>query len=161
MSWRRRSELYTRLRHPGLDPGSRFFSGDTREESGMPDQVRHDGLLRGGNGLIQDWETWLVEDAGHSIIEKKASVGLDSLSPAERLTYCLWVTDYSMRNAGDLQTASDLYPAFQVEAANLARNLHLQMTSEIFQMETAELESSYFNRFDAVCAEVSRALTAT
>ena len=47
-----------------------------------------------------DNETWVVE-AGDTVIQKKASCGIERLSPWERLVYCLWVADYGMRNAGD------------------------------------------------------------
>ena len=33
-------------RHPGLEPGSRFFSRRQKGRSGMPDRVRHDEALR-------------------------------------------------------------------------------------------------------------------
>ena len=49
-----------------------------------------------------------------------------ALSPVERLVYCLWVADYGMRNAGDLDTARDLYPDFQREAVELARELGME-----------------------------------
>ena len=48
-------------------------------------------------------ETWLV-GAGDAVITKNA--GGVSLSPVERLVYCLWVADYGMRNAGDLDAAA-------------------------------------------------------
>ena len=50
-------------------------------------------------------ETWLIE-AGDEVIQKMAASGSDGLSLWERLVYCLWVADYGMRNAGDLDTAS-------------------------------------------------------
>ena len=103
-----------------------------------------------------DWETWLVEDAGHSVIEKMATN--DALSAAEKLTYCLWVADYGMRNAGDLATAADLYPPFHNEAAELAAVLQLPRTTSAFGLPLEELERSYFERFDEVCEEISRAL---
>ncbi|WP_332770517.1 hypothetical protein [Phenylobacterium sp.] len=49
-----------------------------------------------------DNETWLI-DTGHDVIEKKAATGPASLNPRERLIYCLWVADYGMKNAGDLE----------------------------------------------------------
>lgn len=35
------------------------------------------------------------------------------LTPLDELIYCLWVTGYGMRNAGDLDAARDLYKPFQ------------------------------------------------
>ena len=107
-----------------------------------------------------DWETWLVEDAD-CVIEKKVSLGVEALSPAERLFYCLWVADYGMNNAGDLVTAADLYPTFQSEAAVLARQLGLHATRVAFELPTQELEDSYFERFDEVCREVANALASS
>jgi hypothetical protein len=59
-----------------------------------------------------DNETWLVE-TGDEIIQKKADSGAESLTPWQRLVYCLWVADYGMRNAGDLDTAKEIYSDFQ------------------------------------------------
>ena len=105
-----------------------------------------------------DWETWLLEDAGHPIIEKMTERGIDALSPVERLTYCMWVADYGMRNAGDLETAADLYPQFKLEAAEIAASLQLSKTTEAFHLTDAELERAYFDRFDELCTEISEAL---
>jgi hypothetical protein len=69
-----------------------------------------------------DNETWLIK-AGDAIIKKKARSGRANLTPSENLVYCLWVADYGMSNAGDLDTASDLHQAFQVEARRLAKEL--------------------------------------
>jgi len=100
-----------------------------------------------------DNETWMV-DAGATIIQKKAHSGLDSLTPWERLVYCLWVADYGMRNAGDLETASEFYDQFQVEAQRVAKNLSLQLTHEAFSLSKAALEREYFERFDHICHEI-------
>ncbi|MDB5677358.1 hypothetical protein [Sphingomonas bacterium] len=105
-----------------------------------------------------DWESWLLEDAGDPIIEKKADQGPDTLTPAEQLTYCLWVADYGMRNAGDLETAADLYPPFKMEAAEIAARLGLSKTSEAFNLSDDDLQQTYFDRFDGMCAEISEAL---
>ncbi len=84
-------------------------------------------------GMTQysDHETWLIE-AGNDIITRKA--GGASLSPLERIVYCLWVADYGMRNAGDLVTARDLYPNFQRDAADLAGAIGLPFTRESFSL---------------------------
>jgi hypothetical protein len=105
-----------------------------------------------------DWETWLIEDAGHSVVVKKSDVGMEGLSPVERLTYCLWVADYGMKNAGDLQTAADLYPPFHSEGAQLAADLSLAKTAALFSGATSKFESAYFDKFDGVCQEIASAL---
>ncbi len=107
-----------------------------------------------------DWATWLVEEAGHAVIEKKAAVSIQGLLAAERLTYCLWVADYSMCNAGDLDAAKDLYAAFQSEGAELARALELEATAALFGMSQTRFEAVYFDEFEVVCAEVAGALEA-
>ncbi len=101
-----------------------------------------------------DNETWLI-DAGDAVIAKR-SVG-DHLSPIECLVYCLWVADYSMRNAGDLETARDLHPEFQNEAAGLASELGLPFTRESFALSAAALQAEYFERFDRICRELQDA----
>ncbi|HEU4967580.1 hypothetical protein [Sphingomonas sp.] len=104
-----------------------------------------------------DNETWLVEDAGHSIIEKKATQGRDALSPLERLIYCLWVADYGMRNGGDLATADDLYPTFQAEGRRIAEELSLPRTLSAFALSRSDFERTYFGVFDGVCEELRSA----
>ena len=54
-----------------------------------------------------DNETWIIE-AGDAVIQKEARLGIGRLTPWEALVYCVWVADYGMRNAGDLDTAEDL-----------------------------------------------------
>ena len=101
-----------------------------------------------------DNETWLVE-AGDAVIAKKADgVGLSSV---DRLVYCLWVADYGMRNAGDLDTAGDLYQDFQREAVYLARELGLDFTCESFSLPTEAFQGQYFARFDRICDEIKDA----
>jgi hypothetical protein len=58
-----------------------------------------------------------------------------------------------MRNAGDLDTATDL----QSEAVQAARELRLPMTRDMFAMATDALEDVYSERFEAVCDEIRRA----
>jgi hypothetical protein len=55
-----------------------------------------------------DNETWVIE-TGDTIIRKKTRGGIECLSPWETLVYCLWVADYAMRNAGDLEAAAGVY----------------------------------------------------
>lgn len=101
-----------------------------------------------------DYVTWLIEDAGHAVIEKKAEHGFAALTPLEHLIYCVWVADYGMRNAGDLSTARDLYPSFQDEARRLAEKLSLPRTRTAFELPPAELETAYFGAFEGFCAEL-------
>jgi hypothetical protein len=98
-------------------------------------------------------ETWIIE-AGDDVIEKKARDGINSLSPMERLIYCLWVADYGMRNAGDLDAARDVYAEFQSEAARLAEALRLPATYKAFALPTADLQHQYFGRFEEMCDEI-------
>jgi hypothetical protein len=98
-------------------------------------------------------ETWLIE-AGDQIIVKKSEQGRDALTACERLLYCLWVADYSMRNAGDLRTAADLYPPFHEEAQQLAEELQLPKTNAAFSLPAEGLEQAYFAAFDGMCQEV-------
>jgi hypothetical protein len=91
--------------------------------------------------LPSDNETWII-DAGDAVIQKKATSGIEALSPSEHLIYCLWVADYGMRNAGDLVTAADLYPSFQTEAVRLANRLHLPFTQESFSLPHSRFSSS-------------------
>lgn len=100
-----------------------------------------------------DNETWIIE-AGDAVISKKASGGIQCLSPLERLIYCLWVADYGMRNAGDLDTACDIYPAFQSEAVELATQLGMPKTKRTFEMPKSALEYAYLARFEEICGEV-------
>ena len=100
-------------------------------------------------------ESWLV-DAGDGVIQKRAHSGVGSLSPVERLIYCVWVADYGMRNAGDLETAHDVYSDFQPEAAQLARELGLQRTHSTFTLPTPELQRKYFDSFEEICNEIRR-----
>ena len=100
-----------------------------------------------------DNETWIIE-AGDAVIEKKASAGIESLSAIERLIYCVWVADYGMRNAGDLDTARDVYPSFQCEGARLAGELGLQTTQRAFALATPELQRSFLASFEEMSDEI-------
>jgi hypothetical protein len=103
-----------------------------------------------------DNETWVIE-AGDGVIRKKASGGSGVLAPKEKLLYCLWVADYGMRNAGDLDTARDVCATFQEEGAALAKSLSLEFTHETFALPEKILQRQYFERFDRVCDEIKRA----
>lgn len=101
-------------------------------------------------------EAWLI-DCGADIIEKKAQVGVESLSAWERLVYCLWVADYSMRNAGDLQTARDVYSSYRNELICQAKQLGLSNTTAAFALSDDDLEREYDSRFEDVCDEIKKA----
>src|SRR5262245_66618451 len=89
--------------------------------------------------------SWVVTRGGDSV-EKKARKGVQSLTSWERLVYCLWVADYGMRNAGDLDTARDVYANFQSEGQQLAKELSLRLTHEAFSLSKGDFEREYFSR---------------
>jgi hypothetical protein len=103
--------------------------------------------------IPSDNETWIIE-AGDEVIQKKAREGANSLSPTERLIYCLWVADYGMTNAGDLTTAQDLYADFQAEAMQIAKDLCLPKTYAAFALPKADLQHQYFDLRDEICQEI-------
>ncbi len=86
--------------------------------------------------MVTKNENWIIE-AGSVVIKKRDALGM-ALSPVERLIFCLWVADYGMRNAGDLETASDWYEAFQTEAYHLSSALGLVATQSAFSIATRE-----------------------
>jgi hypothetical protein len=96
-------------------------------------------------------ESWVIK-AGHEIILKKAEG--DKLSPREQLVYCLWCADYGIRNAGDISPAYKIYPEFHSDAERIAIELNLPITQDFFALSPEGLESSYFEKFDAVCEEI-------
>jgi hypothetical protein len=102
-----------------------------------------------------DNETWVIE-AGDAVIHKEAEQGYAALSPIERLIFCLWVADYGMCNAGDLDAARGVYPAFQEDALEAARELGLPQSGAAFSLSTAELQQRYFDLFVDVCREIRR-----
>lgn len=101
----------------------------------------------------QDNETWLI-DSGHAILEKKAVIGVAALTPRERLIHCFWITDYSMRNAGDLTAARDLDPDYRNDAVIAATALGLARSAAMFSLSEGMLERRYFDLFDDLCAEL-------
>src|SRR5262245_50680771 len=103
-----------------------------------------------------DNETWVVEE-GDRIIQKKARLGVDRLTDWERLVYSLWVADYGMRNAGDLDTARDVCADFQSVALHLATKLSLPTTCSAFVLNPDTLRERYFDLFEAVCTEIRSA----
>ncbi len=100
-----------------------------------------------------DNEAWII-DTGDAVIQKKARVGMKALTPWETLVYCVWVADYGMRNAGDLDTAQDVYSGFHSDATRTAAELSLPLTLAAFTLQRGELESQYFDRFDAMIEEI-------
>jgi hypothetical protein len=100
-------------------------------------------------------ETWLI-NAGAVVIDKKRR-GETPLTPRENLVYCIWVADYAMRNAGDLATAYDLFPSFDVDGRQLAKELSLRITDELFSLSTEEFQQRYFDLFHEVCEEIKGA----
>jgi hypothetical protein len=98
-------------------------------------------------------ETWIIY-AGDVALKKIVNNNLESLSLKDRLIYYLWVADYSMRNAGDLDTANDMHTMFQTEAANISNQLSLAFTYESFSLPAKSLEVQYFERFDSICNEI-------
>jgi hypothetical protein len=100
-----------------------------------------------------DNETWVIE-MGDMVIRKKTRGGIECLSPWEMLVYCLWVADYGMRNAGDLDTAADVYAEFRLNARRIAEVLSFRLTQEAFSLPQSDLEREYFDRFDSICNEI-------
>ena len=78
-----------------------------------------------------DNDSWIL-DVGLVVIQKMSQTGDGSLAAVEKLIYCLWVADYGMRNAGDFDTARDVYADFQTEAARLSQELGLKVTHSAF-----------------------------
>jgi hypothetical protein len=101
----------------------------------------------------EDNESWIIHK-GDAIIQKKALLGVEALTPWELLVYCLWVADYGMRNAGDLETASDLYEPFKTEGQKLARQLQFKETEKAFSMPDELLQLQYFDIFESICNEI-------
>jgi len=101
-------------------------------------------------------ETWLIE-IGDAVVRKKASSGATSLLSWEKLVYCLWVADYGMRNAGDLETAADAYSEFHSEGLRLSVELELPLTKAAFALSKQDLECEYFDRFESICDEMNQA----
>jgi len=100
-------------------------------------------------------QTWVVE-AG-AVISKMVGGGIEGLSSWEALVYCLWVADYGMRNAGDLDTAADVYPEFHLNARRMTERLSLRLTHQAFSLSKSEFEREYFDRFEAICDEIKAA----
>src|SRR5215510_14262291 len=100
-----------------------------------------------------DNETWIIE-TGDTIFRKKTLDSIECLTPWETLVYCLWVADYGMRNAGDLDAAADVYAEFHSTARRIAEVLCLRLTHEAFSLPQRDLEREYFDRFKLICDEI-------
>jgi hypothetical protein len=103
-----------------------------------------------------DNETWVIE-TGDTIVCKRTRGGIECLSPWETLVYCLWVADYGMRNAGDLNAAADICAEFHSNARRIAEVLSLRLTHEAFSLSQSDLEREYFDRFESICDEIKDA----
>lgn len=101
-------------------------------------------------------EGWVVHRGGE-VIDKKEKSGLESLNSWERLVYCLYITDYMIRNAGDFANAEVMYPDFQKDGKRFANELSLPATSEAFSLPERKLQREYFDRFEAICNELKKA----
>jgi len=101
-------------------------------------------------------QSWVV-DRGGEVVEKRAKTGVESLSDWERLVYCLWVTDYMMRNAGDFLNAEVMYPDFQTDAARFSKSLELATTHALFSQSQRKLQRDYLDRFEEICDEIKKA----
>jgi hypothetical protein len=101
-------------------------------------------------------ETWIIE-TGDAVIQKVGRSDTRNLAPLETLIYCVWVADYGMRNAGDLDSAKDVYSRFHSKARQIAKELSLPLTYEAFALKKNELEQQYFDRFDTMVDEIKYA----
>jgi hypothetical protein len=128
---------------------TRPFGGTEQESSGRTGPTLGQRKMR----KPEDNESWIIHK-GDAIIQKKASLGMEALTPWEHLVYCLWVADYGMRNAGDLETATDLYEPFKTEGQKLARQLQLKETEKAFSMPDGLLQLQYFDIFESICNEI-------
>ena len=101
-------------------------------------------------------EGWVVHRGGE-VIEKKAKSGLESLNSRERLVYCLYITDYMIRNAGDFANAEVMYPDFLKDGKRFAKELGLPATSKAFSLPERKLQREYYDQFEAICNELKKA----
>ena len=101
----------------------------------------------------RDNETWLL-DATDEIVSAKAEIGFAAMTSIQRVTYCLWVADYGMRNAGDLTTAIDLFASFMRDGHVAAKEAGLPHSAHMFSLSIADLEARYLGLFDGVINEI-------
>jgi hypothetical protein len=119
----------------------------------MMAELELDDLCRKNTTVTTDNETWIIE-AGDAVIRKMTFGGIECLSPWETLVYCIWVADYGMRNAGDLDVAADWYPEFHLDARRIAEALSFRLTREAFSLPKSDLEREYLDRFEPICNEI-------
>ncbi len=101
-------------------------------------------------------QSWIIE-VGGDMVEKKAALGDMSLTPLERLTYCLWVADYGMCNAGDLETAAAVDASFLEDGKAAAKEANLSRSAAAFSLTSEELERRYFDLFEEMVDEIKAA----
>jgi hypothetical protein len=100
-----------------------------------------------------DYESWLL-DATEPVLRREIEVGASALAGWERALYCLWVADYSMRNAGDLGSAYDLASDFKSAGLAAARTTDLRAMASLFELDDVEFARQYAGSFDEVCREL-------
>lgn len=108
-----------------------------------------------------NWESWLL-DEGDKVVESKARLGLEKLSKADQLLYCLWVGDYSLRNAGDLESGDQLLPGWLPRLVELANELGLTKVEKFFRELPSAGKSAfdlYWDHFAELCQETSASRT--
>ncbi|TAA42571.1 hypothetical protein [Corallincola spongiicola] len=98
-----------------------------------------------------DNETWLIE-FGDDVIEKKAELGIEALTDYEKVVYCFWVIDYSIRNSGTLDAIEDIYPEAISEFEALAGKNH--WLSKFNIKEVSSSEEAYYRNFEVFCSEL-------
>ena len=90
----------------GLSAGWFYFVAPHRERSNgsaIAPKVSNQLTDRRVESADQNNEVWLSSNC-HSIIKMIVAHGIGSLGPWDRLIYCLWVADFAMRKAGDLNS---------------------------------------------------------
>jgi hypothetical protein len=102
-----------------------------------------------------DGETWLVEERGFAVIERKAEVGYEQLTDAEKLIVELWTVDYSVRNSGTLLESEEMRPGGRAQALELAGSEGLPRTIELFALSDRAFVDQYYQRFEGVTLELA------
>jgi hypothetical protein len=100
-----------------------------------------------------DERTWLIE-AGDFVINKMSDTEFRQLLAIERLIYCLWVADYGMTNAGDLDVCEDVHEPFLIDGLAAATELNLPAAISAFSLPASEFERRYFGFFGTLIHEI-------
>jgi hypothetical protein len=100
-----------------------------------------------------DNEEWILLE-GAFAVEQKASAGLDKMDSYPKLVYALWVADYGMRNAGDLETSLDIFSGLLELGKSAAISLGLPKAKSLFALSQQRFEQEYFEYFEQVCDEL-------